>query len=520
MRTVERGSNCEGFPLLESDGASTSLPADTQGFIDDHSIAQVIVIGGADAVPVAFHGCTHCPRHQGRAHPGTSRQATRGRGGHVRVPTPPVRHREPFGSIDPTVRCRWRGVTLHRCARARALRGLVGEPILLTIDPFTVGATTDAFLAAVADDFHGASGGATAAARILVITIDHRGRHIAHLLWCGGRSARRARLAQASPGFVPLSAETTLATLCPLLDRSPRRASASTPPPKGKRGAKPTTPPPRTEEPTWVDLHGDRLCAAAAGLISAGPVHRHVLEQRAVRRQRGDGRWREVPRHRARARLRLLHRRRKAVHPHRAVRSLAFRVDLFSAVCTVAAVVITYWVGRRSVAGQSVRSSVPSRWHRSVGVVLYATYAKAYGFTVLLLALILCCWSRGVRTVARGGCTSPLRSWASGPGGRRTRSCCCRFPGYCSWCSAKSAPTRGQLLAARASPWPRRVPSSPMSSCEPVNTLRQLGRRHVGVAPQRDLFQMKDFGFGRRRSVGPAGRSPGSRPRGRPGSGM
>ena len=49
-----RSELCDGYPILLSDGSSSTLPTDTQSLITDRNIEQVIIVGGTSAVPASI----------------------------------------------------------------------------------------------------------------------------------------------------------------------------------------------------------------------------------------------------------------------------------------------------------------------------------------------------------------------------------------------------------------------------------------------------------------------------------
>ena len=160
MNGFTSGTDCTGYPILESDGTSTALPPSTNAFFTERNIEQVIIVGGTAAVPQAIEDAIVARGIKVIRLGGDNRQLT------AILVAKFEYQRLQFGVIccsqDPNrVVSLARGDFFPDALTLGPRAGAVGEPILLTKDPTTIGPDTAAFLNVIAGDYFDCCGAGT-----------------------------------------------------------------------------------------------------------------------------------------------------------------------------------------------------------------------------------------------------------------------------------------------------------------------------------------------------------------------
>jgi hypothetical protein len=147
--------DCNGFPLLLSDAGATSLPADTDAFITERNIEQVIIVGGTAAVPQAIEDALVARGINVVRLAGDNRQLTAIavakfeykflQFGVFNFCCPDI---EPHGDVALA-----RGDFFTDSLALSVLAGAGNMPILLTVDPNSIGPDTAAFLTEISGSF-------------------------------------------------------------------------------------------------------------------------------------------------------------------------------------------------------------------------------------------------------------------------------------------------------------------------------------------------------------------------------
>jgi hypothetical protein len=150
-RFTGQNQDCLGFPLLLTDANATSLPADTDAFITERNVEQVIIVGGTGAVPAEIQTGLESRGINVIRLGGDTRQLTA-----IEVAKFEYQWLQfgiqccfgPHGQVGLA-----RGDFFTDSLTFGPFAGAMSMPILLTQDPNTVGADTDAFLNTISGDW-------------------------------------------------------------------------------------------------------------------------------------------------------------------------------------------------------------------------------------------------------------------------------------------------------------------------------------------------------------------------------